>query len=126
MENNRLSIESSVVSLDFLATADGYDCPAVISYYARSLQSVKSFSAYLNLSSQDIFLRDGKGDSYRISHFGCGFHTYIQPMENGKDKFYHAISLNRALSSDSTNMGDARPTASIMHPARDGRLMRQR
>lgn len=100
MENNRLSIESSVVSLDFLATADGYDCPAVISYYARSLQSVKSFSAYLNLSSQDIFLRDGKGDSYRISHFGCGFHTYIQPMENGKDKFYHAISLNRALSSD--------------------------
>lgn len=83
--------------LDFLLAADRYNV-AVISYYDRSLSNIKAIGAALNYSNGRLDYLDTHGSvNTQYQLMGCEFDTYIQPIVVGKEKFYHAISINKMI-----------------------------
>lgn len=93
---SRISTDTSSVYLDFAIAAKSY-LPAVISFYDRSLQSVKGFSASLNISMHDISVSGADKNLMLRRMNDHTFSTFIQPIVNGKEKFYHAIAINNSM-----------------------------
>lgn len=87
-----ISIDAYSVHLDFIKTADNCNV-AVLSYFDRSLSLVKAFSGMLSLNTK-LYVETCK-KSFTICD--SKFQTFIQPIVVGKEKFYHAISLNKDL-----------------------------
>lgn len=80
--------------LDFLLAAD-INNVAFVSYYDRSLSTLKSIGGALNFSVEKINICKNKNSIRKYEIHGSGFNTYIQPIVVGKEKFYHAISINK-------------------------------
>lgn len=92
-------LDTSRCHLDFMLAASRINV-AVISYYDRSLTTIKAMGAALNYSStQELTILDGPNNrtSYKYSVAGQEYDTYIQPIVVGKEKFYHAISVNKGI-----------------------------
>lgn len=82
---DRIIAGGSIVHLDFILLSKGNDA-GVVSYFDRSLSSVKSFGAMLTLGNVlDTGERNVKTDGE--------YETFIQPVFFGKEKFYHALSV---------------------------------
>lgn len=76
------------VSLDF-AIKSNLGIVAV-SYFDRSLALMKSIGASLNTETVSI------GEKYILCNEE-GYDTYITPVVYGKEKFFHAVSISKAL-----------------------------
>ena len=84
---DRIISGGSIVHLDFCLVTKVNEV-GVISYFDRSLSSIKSFGAMLSINTTvdvgDYMVRtDGEYD------------TFIQPVYFGKEKFYHAVSISK-------------------------------
>lgn len=92
---SRIFFNGNGVYLDFCLSSG--DMLGLISFYDRSLQVVKSFGASLSAHPfERILSLDGKRFDMRESSFD----TYIQPVSYGKEKFYHAIAINRKIGTE--------------------------
>ena len=89
-----LELSGSKVYLDFILNSAA-SRPAVISYYDRSLTTVKSVGAALNYSNEIANVLSERGTVInRIVIAKSQYNTYIQPIVIGKEKYYHAISIH--------------------------------
>ena len=79
--------------LDYLLAAD-INNVAIISYYERSLSTLKSIGGALNFSERLTIYDNSMHSIKRLQTVGSGFNTYIQPVIVGKEKFFHAISIS--------------------------------
>lgn len=87
----KVILGGAIVYLDFALLTDVDGQLGVISYFNRSNSQVRSFGASLT------FEKGIQLDKKFYSIEGQKFQTYIQPVVVGKEKFYHAISLNTDL-----------------------------
>lgn len=87
----KVILGGAIVYLDFALLTDIDGQLGVISYFNRSNSQVRSFGASLT------FEKGIQLDKKFYSIEGQKFQTYIQPVVVGKEKFYHAISLNTDL-----------------------------
>lgn len=87
----KVILGGAIVYLDFALLTDVDGQLGVISYFNRSNSQVRSFGASLT------FEKGIQLDKKFYSIDGQKFQTYIQPVVVGKEKFYHAISLNTDL-----------------------------
>lgn len=77
------------VYLDVLVRSMNHIC--FLSVYDSSLQRIKAFTAKVNINEGNILI---EGDSIKNTDH---YQTYITPVMNGKEKFYHAIMINQNL-----------------------------
>lgn len=77
------------VYLDVLVRSVNHIC--FLSVYDSSLQRIKAFTAKVNINEGNILI---EGDSIKNTDH---YQTYITPVMNGKEKFYHAIMINMNL-----------------------------
>lgn len=86
------------VCCDFLMAADQYTIGAV-SYYDRSLSLIKAMGGMLSNQNENLHLETEQSMNTFILK-GNEFETIIQPIVSGKEKFYHAISINKSMNKD--------------------------
>lgn len=92
-----LEISGIKAYLDYILVADQKNV-AVISYYDRSITTLKSIGGALNYSHDKLnILNESFRSIERLQILGDSFNTYIQPVVVGKEKFYHAISISNAV-----------------------------
>lgn len=90
-------MEMVTVFADFMIAANNTSM-AVLSYYNRSLSSLKAFAGQLNTSRADLRIEDNGRFFRRVSRRRDDqFETYFQPVVVGKEKYYHALSINKAV-----------------------------
>lgn len=89
---DRIVAGGSIVHLDFILLSCGNEA-GVVSYFDRSLSSVKSFGAMLTLGN--------RLDTEECSVCTTGaYETFIQPVFFGKEKFYHALSIAKGCGTE--------------------------
>jgi SNF2 family DNA or RNA helicase len=89
---DRIVAGGSIVHLDFILLSCGNEA-GVVSYFDRSLSSVKSFGAMLTLGN--------RFDTEERSVCTSGaYETFIQPVFFGKEKFYHALSIAKGCGTE--------------------------
>ena len=90
----------SIVELDFVMAADR-NALAMVSYYSRSLTTVKSIAAWCGMKSSHIDIKnviDIDGTKRKIDFTNKDTFTgYFQPIVDGKEKFYHGLLINNEL-----------------------------
>lgn len=79
------------VYLDVMVRSMNHIC--FLSVYDSSLQRIKAFTAKVNINQDNILI---ESDSIRNTDH---YQVYITPVINGKEKFYHAIMINRDIRS---------------------------
>ncbi len=85
-------------SLDFIIAANSYS-PAIISFYDRSQQLVRSIGASLSEIACTINVyKDNRKIKTLVS--GDSFDTFITPVISGKEKFYHAIAISKEVNNN--------------------------
>lgn len=94
-----LKISAYSVNCDFLITADPYTIGAV-SFFDRSLSMVKAFGAMLCNQKEKLHYVDSVGRTTEFILKGNEFETIIQPITRGKDKFFHALSINKQMNKE--------------------------
>lgn len=85
--------------LDFVFAAN-LTGPAVVSYYDRSLTTVKSIAAMCGMDPAVINIEGAQGQGNRkitLTSVKGTFDAYFKPVINGKEKFYHALLINSKL-----------------------------
>lgn len=88
---DKVFLNGAAVHLDFIVGCDVEI--GVISYFDRSVTAVRAFGAGLSVTMSDLSVED--------TRFRCGngreFDVYVQPVTYGKEKFYHALAINKEI-----------------------------
>lgn len=79
-----IKAEGTMASLEFAICINNKIC--VASYYERSYMSIKSISAALSNNGVTVAGR-------KVIKPEWMYHTFMQPIACGKDKFYHALAM---------------------------------
>lgn len=102
-----LSCGTMEASLDFVLSASR-DVPAVVSFFDRSLSTVKAIGASLcNIKK-----------FYAANYPYCSEHEYnvfINPIITGKDKFYHGLAISKGINSTILISEDGKEAESLYH-----------
>lgn len=80
--------------LDYAFTGKNRVC--AISFFGRSLSGLKAIGACLG--KEDVVMDpDHTQKTYRIPTRGEEFQVFFTPVVYGKEKFYHALAVNKGI-----------------------------